>query len=57
MTSTLGAALLLTAVATLYKALFGKSQGAPGAAQAHKDPAQPVHRALPVLFGAVIGCW
>ncbi|MBP6404797.1 MAG: sulfite exporter TauE/SafE family protein [Proteobacteria bacterium] len=55
MTTTLGAALLLTAAATLYKAVKGK------ATPRHIDAAQlalaarPRHRALPVLFGAAIG--
>jgi hypothetical protein len=58
MTSLLGGALLLTAAATLYKALRGH------AAPAHTAPAtdaaapartQPVHKALPLLLGAVIG--
>ena len=56
MTSTLGAALLLTAVATLYKALFGKTQGSHASGPQLKDPARPLHPALRVLFGAVIGC-
>jgi uncharacterized membrane protein YfcA len=55
MTSTLGGALLLTACATLYKAIKGKSaprnlpQGELAAAIA------PRHWAQPVAFGAVIG--
>lgn len=55
MTTTLGVALLLTASATLYKAVYGK------AAPRHIDAAalgaatQARHWALPVLFGAVIG--
>ncbi|MBA4329042.1 MAG: hypothetical protein C0428_12510 [Polaromonas sp.] len=55
MTTTLGIALLLTATATLYKAVYGK------AAPRHIDTAalgaatQARHWALPVLFGAVIG--
>ena len=55
MTTTLGIALLLTAAAMLYKALYGK------AAPRHIDAAalgaatQARHWALPVLFGAVIG--
>jgi uncharacterized membrane protein YfcA len=55
MTTTLGAALLLTAAATLYKALRGKT--APTAAQALQDPTadRPIHWALPPLFGALIG--
>ncbi|MGE0329490.1 MAG: sulfite exporter TauE/SafE family protein [Ramlibacter sp.] len=55
MTTTLGAALLLTAAATLYKAVKGK------VTPRHIQPAQlalaarPRHWALPVLFGAAIG--
>lgn len=55
MTTTLGIALLLTAAATLYKAVHGK------AAPRHIAPDQLAaatrarHWALPVLFGAVIG--
>ena len=55
MTTLLGAALLLTAGATLFKALAGKA--APrtlNAADAARAP-QPRHWALPVLLGAVIG--
>ena len=53
-TTTLGVALMLTAAATLYKAIKGKKQGE----QTHLSPeeqARPRHWALPVLFGAVIG--
>jgi uncharacterized membrane protein YfcA len=55
MTTTLGAALLLTAAATLYKAVKGKTT------PRHIEPAQlalaarPRHWALPVVFGAAIG--
>lgn len=55
MTTTLGAALLLTAAATLYKAVKGKTT------PRHIEPAQlklaarPRHWLLPVLFGAAIG--
>ncbi len=58
-TSVLGIALLLTAAATLYKAIKGKAQKHSRAALAADDEAQarrPRHWALPVLFGAVIGC-
>jgi uncharacterized membrane protein YfcA len=52
MTTVLGAALLLTAVATLVKALAGQSTPRPlTGAQA----TQPRHWALPVAFGALIG--
>ena len=55
MTTTLGIALLLTALATAYKAIAGKS------APRHIEPAalarasRPKHHALPVVFGAIIG--
>jgi len=57
MTTTLGVALLLTAVATLYKAIKGASSGS----QRDLSPAEleqatkPRHPALPILFGALIG--
>ena len=53
MTTTLGVALMLTAVATLYKAVLGKAGPRPAVASA--EDARPRHKALPVLFGAVIG--
>lgn len=55
MTSTLGAALLLTAAATLYKALRGKA--APVSVQRGQETlaATPRHWSFPLLFGAVIG--
>lgn len=55
MTTTLGAALLLTAAATLYKALRGKlaPRELPEAELA--QAIRPRHWALPVLFGAAIG--
>jgi uncharacterized membrane protein YfcA len=55
MTTTLGAALLLTAAATLFKALRGKAlpnSVSPG--QEHRAT-RPRHWSLPVLFGALIG--
>jgi uncharacterized membrane protein YfcA len=55
MTTTLGAALLLTAGASLYKALAGKSAPRHVAADALAAAARPRHRALPVAFGALIG--
>ncbi len=55
MTSTLGAALLLTAAATLYKALRGKATPARIAAGQEALAATPRHWSLPLLFGAVIG--
>ena len=55
MTTTLGLALLLTAAATLYKALRGKA--APLSVRAGQETlaATPRHWSLPLLFGAVIG--
>lgn len=55
MTTTLGAALLLTAAATLYKALRGKlgPQNVAQGQEAHA--ARPRHWSLPLLFGALIG--
>jgi len=55
MTSTLGAALLLTAAATLYKALRGKAAPAAVARGQERLAATPRHWSLPLLFGAVIG--
>jgi uncharacterized protein len=56
-TSTLGAALLLTAAATLYKAVKGAS--APKAreltAEQLAHATQPRHPLLPIVFGALIG--
>jgi uncharacterized membrane protein YfcA len=55
MTSTLGCALLLTAAATLYKAVRGKTS--PGSVVSGQEikAATPRHWSLPLLFGAVIG--
>ncbi|MBV8620653.1 MAG: sulfite exporter TauE/SafE family protein [Curvibacter sp.] len=55
MTSTLGVALLLTAAATLYKALFGRQQGHQTAVLPTAQATRARHPALPILFGAVIG--
>jgi len=55
MTSTLGAALLLTAAATLFKALRGKALPTTIAAGQEQQAAQARHWSLPLLFGAVIG--
>ena len=54
MTSTLGAALLLTAAATLYKAIKAHSPRQFSAAELDRAT-RPRHWAQPVLFGAVIG--
>jgi uncharacterized membrane protein YfcA len=55
MTTTLGVALILTAAATLYKAVRGKAL--PGALAAHQEAAaaRPRHWSLPLLLGAVVG--
>lgn len=55
MTSTLGVALLLTAAATFYKALRGKSAPLRVAAGQEALAATAQHWSLPLLFGAVIG--
>ena len=55
MTSTLGVALLLTAAATLYKAVHGKATPTSVARGQEALAAKPLHWSLPLLFGAVIG--
>lgn len=55
MTTTLGFALLLTAAATLYKAVRGKSGPTSIAAGQESAAARPRHWSLPLLFGALIG--
>ena len=55
MTTTLGVALLLTAAATLYKAIKGKTSPREVAPEHLAAATRPRHWALPVLFGAVIG--
>jgi uncharacterized membrane protein YfcA len=55
MTSTLGAALLLTAAATLYKAVKGKSTPRHLHATELAAAVKPRHWAQPVAFGAAIG--
>ncbi|MGI9135100.1 MAG: sulfite exporter TauE/SafE family protein [Rhodoferax sp.] len=55
MTTMLGLALLLTAAATLYKALRGKVAPATLAVGQEAAAARPRHWSLPLLFGAVIG--
>ena len=54
-TTTLGFALLMTAAATLYKAVRGKSSPLSVAAGQEAAAARPRHWALPVVFGALIG--
>ncbi len=55
MTTTLGVALLLTAMATLYKALRGKAAPSRIAPDDLHAAIRARHWTLPVLFGAVIG--
>jgi uncharacterized membrane protein YfcA len=55
MTTTLGVALLLTAAATLFKALRGKTAPSRIAAGQEAHAATPRHWSLPLLFGALIG--
>jgi uncharacterized protein len=55
MTTTLGFALLLTAAATLYKALRGAKPRSVAAAGELAAATRPRHWSLPVLFGALIG--
>ena len=55
MTTTLGVALLLTAAATLYKALRGKATPVSVAPGQETLAATPRHWSLPLLFGALIG--
>jgi uncharacterized protein len=56
MTTTLGVALLLTAAATLYKAIRGKNSPRELAPQALAQATRARHWSLPILFGALIGC-
>jgi len=55
MTTTLGCALLLTAAATLYKAIRGKVSPKSVQAGQEQSAARPKHWSLPLLFGALIG--
>ncbi|MDP3654474.1 MAG: sulfite exporter TauE/SafE family protein [Rhodoferax sp.] len=55
MTSTLGFALLMTAAATLFKALRGKAAPTSVVKGQEQLAAKPRHWSLPMLFGAVIG--
>ena len=55
MTTTLGVALLLTAAATLYKALRGKAAPRHISAGQQTQATTAPHWSLPLLFGAVIG--
>ena len=55
MKSTLGVALLLTAMAMLYKAIRGKKTPQSLPEEAIENATRARHWALPVLFGAIIG--
>ena len=55
MTTTLGAALLLTAAATLYKAVRGKALPVTLARGQEALAATPRHWSLPLMLGAVVG--
>jgi uncharacterized membrane protein YfcA len=55
MTTTLGFALLMTAAATLYKALRGKAGPKVVEAGQEAAAARPRHWSLPLVFGALIG--
>ena len=55
MTTTLGLALLLTATATLYKAVRGKAAPTRIAPELLAQATSARHWALPIVFGAVIG--
>ena len=55
MTTTLGFALLLTAAATLYKAIKGKKAPITIAAGQEQKATTPLHWGLPIVFGALIG--
>lgn len=55
MTTSLGLALLLTAAATLYKALRGKAAPRSLLADQELQATTPRHWSLPLLFGALIG--
>ena len=55
MTTTLGLALLLTALATFYKALRGKAAPTAIAPDLLAQATRPRHWALPLVFGAVVG--
>ena len=55
MTTTLGVALLLTAAATLYKALRGRAIALVLQPGFERSATRPLHWSLPLLFGALIG--
>lgn len=56
MTTTLGVALVLTAIATLYKAVFGQNNPKTLDADTLQKVIYTRYPVLPVLFGAFIGC-
>ena len=56
MTTTLGVALVLTAIATLYKAVFGQNNPKTLDANTLEKAIHTRYPVLPVLFGAFIGC-
>ncbi len=56
MTTTLGFALLLTAAATLYKAIRGKATPRAVSPEDQQAATRARHWSLPILFGALIGC-
>jgi uncharacterized protein len=55
MTSTLGVALMLTAMALMFKAVNGKKPSNSGISADLDDATQAQHWAWPVVFGSVIG--
>ena len=55
MTSTLGVALLMTALATMYKAIRGKQVPRQIAPDQLASATRPRHWSLPLFFGALIG--
>ena len=57
MTTTLGVALLLTAAATLYKALRGKAAPVQIAPELLENATKAQHWSLPILFGAASARW
>jgi uncharacterized membrane protein YfcA len=54
-TTTLGFALVLTASATFYKVQFGKKRTVAVVSDKTTDVTRPLHPALPVAFGALVG--
>ncbi len=54
-TKTLGVALIITSIATLYKALKFKKPTLTSSMASQADEAKPIHTALPILFGVAVG--